>query len=247
MLIDSHRLSDADRLHWRRCERADAMYVRAHGDRLDRLEAQAIADLRDFFRDGTGYAGVSWGKDSVVVATLLRKSGLEIPLVWVRVEPIQMPECYDVRDVFAPTNYHEIEIWCEADPSCHDGWHQTGTLERGFAEAALRFGDRYASGIRGQEASVRKLRMMTHGVASPRTLAPIGWWRTSDVFAYLHREDSPVHPAYAMTRGGTLDRERLRVSHLTLRRGDGHGRREWEDYYYGDKLAECLQSAVDTE
>lgn len=55
-----------------------------------------------------------------------------------------------------------------------------------------------------------------------------------DVFAYLHKHDLPVHPAYAMTMGGFYDRRWLRVSSLGGLRGADRGRAEWEQQYYGD-------------
>jgi len=90
------------------------------------------------------------------------------------------------------------------------------------------------SGVRGEESGVRKLRMRRWGTSSERTCAPIGWWCGGDVFAYLHQHDLPVHPAYAMSFGGTLDRNRIRVASLGGERGTGFGRRDWEHRYYRD-------------
>ena len=74
------------------------------------------------------------------------------------------------------------------------------------------------------------------GESSPNTCAPIGWWTARDVFAYLHLHGLPVHPAYAMTRGGLWPRDRIRVASLGGQRGRGAGREEWERLYYGDEL-----------
>jgi 3'-phosphoadenosine 5'-phosphosulfate sulfotransferase (PAPS reductase)/FAD synthetase len=128
---------------------------------------------------------------------------------------------------------HEIVVAARYDAK---GWHASGTLERGFAEAARRFGERYISGVRGEESGARKLRMMTHGTATERTCAPIGWWSAEDVFAYLHANGLPVHPAYAYSLDGLLDRARLRVAALGGERGTGWGRRQWEERYYSDAL-----------
>ena len=51
-------------------------------------------------------------------------------------------------------------------------------------------------------------------------------------FAYLAQHDLPVHPVYAMSMGGVIDRSKLRVASLRGRSGTGMGRREWEDLYY---------------
>ena len=60
----------------------------------------------------------------------------------------------------------------------------------------------------------------------------------ADVFAYLSLHSLPVHPTYAMSLGGRLPRDRLRVSSLTLRHGVGMGRVEIEERYYGWRIRE---------
>lgn len=192
--------------------------------------------VRAFANGDPCYCGVSWGKDSVVVAHLVRRAAPKIPLVWVRVKPIENPHCVLVRDAFLgahPGPYTEIEEHCFHDDL---GWHATGTLERGFARAAALSGARHVSGVRAQESTARRLRMMTHGESTAMTCAPIGWWSGEHVFAYLSKHDLPVHPAYAMTHGGVLDRIRIRVSSLGGERGTGKGRREWEQTYYRQEI-----------
>ena len=247
MLIDSPRLTRRDREHWEIMESLDQAYALARAARLRRLERDAVTSLRSFFNAGAGYIGVSWGKDSVVVAHLAHLARVDAPLVAIRAGPLVSPECDQVRDRFIADHpgveYHEIRVDCQPDPDDRDGWHQTGTLERGFAKAAERFGDRYTSGVRAAESSGRSRRMRAYGCATGRTLAPIGWWRTEDVFAYAHWRGLPLHPAYAMSDGGAMDRARLRVSFLTLRTGEGRGKREWENRYYGDRLAELRAMA----
>ena len=249
MLVDSPRLTSRDREQWARDERIDA----ANARRLD-LGGMALAatrEIRAFLDAGSCYAGVSWGKDSVVVADLIARAGLPIPLVWVRVEPVENLDCVLVRDAFRalyPEHpYDEIEIACER----HDGpveprsvgagsrspWLWAGTLERGFALAAERHGARYVSGVRAAESGPRKARMRAHGVSTARTCAPIGWWSTAAAFAYLHARGLPAHPAYAMTAGGGYPRDRLRVAALGGSRGAGIGRREWERAYYPERMA----------
>lgn len=167
--------------------------------------------------------------------------GVDVPLVHVVVRPINNPHCLDVRDAFLARwpvrTYHEETVWCRrnqvGDPhDIADSWHATGTLEEGFASAARLFGDRYVSGIRGDESGGRRRRMRAYGVATSRTCAPIGHWSARDVFAYLYAHDLPVHPAYAMSMGGALDRDRIRVASLGGQRGTGTGRAEWERTYY---------------
>lgn len=235
MLIASRRHNQHDIDTWKRHERADGAraQLRIFGKRVD----SARAALRTFAENG-GYAGTSWGKDSTVLAHMVATEAPEVPLVWIRVEPICNPDCTLVRDAFLAQHphvrYEEICVDCRRDD---DGWHASGTLERGFAQAASRYGDRYASGLRAEESGARKLRMMTHGVNSGRTCAPIGWWTAVDVFAYLFAFGLPVHPAYACSMSGLLDRAKLRVASLGGQRGTGWGRAEWERRYYGQEIA----------
>lgn len=239
MLIDHPRITDEDRGHWERMEQLDAVYARAQGRRLDRLAESARECIATFGEKRRGYIGVSWGKDSVVVADLAMQVLPDWPLVWVRVEPIANPDCALVRDAFlrgrpSALTYEEIEVWCERGS---DGeWHASGTLERGFATAGSVHGASYVSGIRAEESGIRKLRLLTHGTSTRHTCAPISRWTAADVFAYLHRRNLPVHPAYACTDGGLFDRGRLRVASLSGKRGTGRGRAEWEGRYYRDRL-----------
>jgi phosphoadenosine phosphosulfate reductase len=185
----------------------------------------------------SGYHGVSWGKDSVVVAHLLRD--IEIPLAWVRIKPLENPDNETVRDAYfglfpqQVARYEEEVVWCRRGA---ETWHATGTLERGFAAISERHGDRHISGVRGQESSVRKLTVMRNGTVSATTCRPLAHWTGMDVFAYLLKNELPIHPAYGYTMDGMLDPTRLRVDTLGCRYGDGMGRREWEWRYYGETL-----------
>jgi phosphoadenosine phosphosulfate reductase len=251
VLIDSPRLTDADRAAWARFERYDT----ALGPRAEARAPEALAIVRAFAASGPCYCGVSWGKDSVVVAHLVTRlaeaGGPIIPLVWVRVEPLANPDCELVRDAFLERftgyPYEEIAVRCPRGPIrqslwlCEGangaGWLPKGTLEEGFALAVERYGDRYVSGIRAEESGGRKRRMRAFGESTSRTCAPIGWWTGPEIFAYLHHHQLPTHPAYAMSLGGRLDRIRIRVASLGICRGSGVGKLEWEMRYYSD----CVQ------
>jgi phosphoadenosine phosphosulfate reductase len=196
------------------------------------VEEAELAVLR-FVRGGDCYAGVSWGKDSTVLADLVVRWASAVPIVWVRVEPITNPDCGAVRDAFlarypnAP--YEEIEVSCRRDEAGE--FHASGTLEAGFRQAAVKFGRRYLSGIRAEESAGRARRALL-GAETLHTCAPLIHWTAREVFAYLAHYDLPIHPAYAMTFGGALDRARIRVASLGGKRGTGTGRAEWEAAYY---------------
>lgn len=234
MLIQSHRHTAADLRAWREMEAADMIVAGLPG--LAARVASSIAAIRRFAAAGPCYAAVSWGKDSVVLADLARLAAPDVPLAWIRVEPIANPDCEAVRDAFLATRggrYEEITVHCRRG---RDGWRATGTLETGFAEAAARFGRRYILGIRADESSGRRSGIRSLGVDTATSCRPLAWWTAGDVFARLASAGLPVHPAYAMLGGGRWERRHLRVASLGGRRGDGMGRMEWESEYYGDVL-----------
>jgi phosphoadenosine phosphosulfate reductase len=227
VLIASSRYDARDLERWCELERVDAVHARSLRF-VSRVE-RAVDALRAFVAEGPCYAGVSWGKDSVVLAHLIATHAPHVPRVWVRVEPISNPDCVLVRDAFRSAHaveYHEIV-------TRSDGPRARRVLEEGFAEATCRWGRRHVSGVRGAESGVRALRMRRWGESTAMACAPIGWWSTADVFAYLHAHALPVHPAYACSEGGLWERDRIRVASIGGQRGAGHGRAEWERRYYG--------------
>lgn len=235
-LIASTRYTKRDLEQWDRDVRLDKLV--AESTDWDRVERLAMDEIEKF---GADYVSTSWGKDSTVVAHLawkMRQAGWDAaPLVWIRVDPIANPDCHLVRDEFLsrfPMDYHEIGIDCWHDP---DGRVRArGTLEQGIAECRKRWGPRYVGGVRAEESSSRKVRMKAFGLSAPEACAPIGWWPTDRVFAYLYHYDLPVHPTYACNQGGLWERNRLRVGSLGTGRGRGRGRLEWELLYYGREM-----------
>lgn len=231
MLIDSPRLTDADRAAWP----VLAMRYRQPRWLVEQRAREARNRILRFAAEGSCHVGVSWGKDSVVVAHLARAVDADIPLVWVRLGEADNPDCAAVRTAYLcewPSNYAEVE----APPATYvDGSLVTGARRGGYALAEEQFGDRRITGIRAQESSTRAMSAAVHGVATDRSCRPILHWTTAEVFAHLLHYDLPIHPAYAMTMGGQLDMERLRVASIGGLRGRGAGRREWELTYYGDR------------
>lgn len=234
-LVASARHTPTDLEAWAAFERVQRLGGRVHRRRMSARARRAGEVIRAFAEGRRCFAGVSWGKDSVVLAHLVRVHAPDVPLVWVRLDPYDNPDCAAVRDLFLqrfPGPYHEVET---EGPPLQDGHLPTGARRPGYAIAQARWGD-HLSGVRGDESSTRELRMRTHGLISKHTSAPLGRWSAEDVFRYLIAHDLPIHPAYAMSRGGLLDFAQLRVASLGGTRGTGMGRREWEWAYYSDHM-----------
>jgi len=232
-LIESTRYSDMDLRRWNYWEHVFAIHARMV--RLASLVTQAESEVVRFSSFGSCYCGVSWGKDSTVLADLVHRVAPVVPLVWVRVDDYN-PDCLLVRDEFLgrypSCRYDEIRVPLAATQG-------RGSKYIGDASAP-RHGSRYISGVRAQESGSRRRRMMHFGASTAGTCAPLGWWSGDDVFAYLIVRDLPIHPAYACLMDGLLDPRRIRVSALGgdrgQRTGDGVGRKQWEDRYYRDEL-----------
>lgn len=236
-LIDSPRLTPQDRDAWHRLARYDDAL--AHTARMDKVEMLAQHTIRDFAAAGACYVSTSWGKDSTVLAHLASECGVRLPLIYVRVRHWANPDCDLVRDAFLDRwdcDYHEVEVEATALRWWDQGADEAEgrTLGGGFREAERRYGDRHISGVRGEESKLRDMVMARWGEAGPHACRPIGRWSALDVFAYLARHDLPVHPAYAMSYGGTLDRRWLRVASIGGIRGADRQRATWEAHYYPD-------------
>lgn len=220
----------------------DAAYARACCSRLDNLAHRAREAIAEF-AIASCYLGVSWGKDSLVVAHLVATlPRMPITCVYFIHSPRDNPDCGLVRDAFLSRfdlgNYRERLV----DPrKPGDRTSKAARYERWVREAGLP--TRRITGLRAVESQTRQVSAATHGVATAASCRPILRWTTADVFAYLYREDLPVHPAYAQSMGGALDREWLRVAPLGGHEGTGHGRAEWERRYYAAELRRAARGA----
>ena len=249
MLLDSHRLKRGDREHWAMLERYDHRL----GVGLDAKEEMALGRIQEWWEAGGGVCSVSWGKDSTVVAHLVGMSGLPIPIVWVRSDPFEMPECEDVRDSLLglhPNLAYEERIAVLRNPKRGmPGYeaHQANPDRKHQDVLGELIRERYVSGVRAEESAMRRASARWHGAVSKRTCRPILDWSGADVFAYMASRGLPVHPAYAMSYAGRLDRRWLRVHPLCSHHEESgvHGRdmSSWEDDYYGDAIDDALRRA----
>lgn len=243
MLIVTERHKPEDLEIWKDYEEIDAIHAQ---EKKLNFKIEKAAESLIAFTSSPCYLGVSWGKDSVVVADLCARNKIGVPFVHLRCIPSHNAYCDMVRDEFLkkyPSVFYKEIIVDYSDiyarnlpPHIQDKltdieWY------KGFKEASIQFGDRHISGVRGKESNVRMLRMKRWGISSPNTCAPIGYWSTDDVFAYLYTYNLPVHPNYGMLGGGRWNRERIRTAEIGDIHGTGGGRTEWEREYYPDILA----------
>lgn len=234
-LIQSPRHTPQDIAAWRDISRYDTRLWPMIAGKADR----AAKVIQNFSYRGECYAGCSWGKDSLVVAHLIATHHIDVPIVWVRVKKWENPDCEQVRDAFLTKYPHVTYDEITVDATAPRRWEAdtqgiTRTSAGGFTIAKQRHGHRHISGVRAQESSTRRTTVARNGEASKNTCRPLAYWTGQNIFTYLAHHDLPIHPAYAMTYGGALDREHVRVGTLGGERGTGVGRAEWEETYYPD-------------
>lgn len=232
MLIHSDRHTAADVAKWTELEKADKAH--SHSPTLWRNYRRCCELARAFLEDGPAWCGVSWGKDSVLLAHMVLSIDKTIPLRWIKVEPVFNPDCHLVRDYFF--RFHRKCDYNEVITHISEKRESERTSERGAKIIASDLGERRLSGVRAAESPTRKMRFWKHGVNTKLTSAPLSYLTEKDVFALLYAFDLPVHPAYGCLGGGRWDRSHLRVSSLGGDRGNGHGRLQWEQEYYGEEL-----------
>lgn len=239
MLIDSPRITPQDREHWERLEHYDDVLSRS--PRLDRLADEARRAVAEFAAGGEFFISVSWGKDSVAAAHLALQVAPTAVVRWARARHVETPECEQVRDAFLAMHpgarYEEIEYEFPV-PLRFEPGHEDAP---DFDALGQVLAGRHVSGIRAEESRIRRISIHHRGPVTVNTCRPLARWQATDVFAFLHREGLPVHPAYAMTMGGHYDRRWIRVHPLgTATRAQSavyrHDWAAWEDAYYADVI-----------
>jgi len=238
MLISSDRHTPQDLQAWESLERYDHRLYPAAEAKAE----HAIEVIRRFADTGDCYLSTSWGKDSTVLVDLAGRAGVNIPIVSLVIDGYELSGTTQVRDAMLSRHphldYHELVL-----PPQPNRWWDTTTVKRTKHDADIgwrliekRFGPRHITGIRAEESRIRTLVQHRFGDATERTARPIGTWAATDIFAYLAGHNLPVHPAYAMSHGGTLDRRWLRVHALGGVTGADKGRADWEESYFGDVI-----------
>lgn len=157
--------------------------------------------------------------------------------------PIDMPYCPLVRDAFLDrqdtknSSYYECtcDAWTDRDNGYVEPWQFNYRIPW-RAPSAFLGTDARVTGLRAEESSKRKRRKDAFGEESPNSLAPLIGWKGWMVFAYLAKYHLPIHPVYAMSFAGSLDRTRLRVGVLGSNFASGAGQNEHEGQYWRCQL-----------
>lgn len=228
MLVASERHTAADLELWNELEAADAI----HACTLD-SKIEAAREVVQRFATGGCCCAVSWGKDSLVVASL---SVDTTPIYRVCWQASDNPDSLLVESQFC-RRYPNARV---VNINAPDNDHDDGRI--GFRMLRDAHPKRI-TGIRADESASRRMSAIVHGLQTEISCRPILHWSIDDVFAYCYRFELPVHPVYAMLGGGRWSRDHLRVDSIGDHRGTGHGRREWEEEYYSDVINRLKHAA----
>jgi phosphoadenosine phosphosulfate reductase len=141
---------------------------------LTEKEEKAVNAIQDFSCSGGAYVGVSWGKDSVVVADIALRHGINLPLIHLYCIPSHNKNCDLIRDMFLAIyqgcTYREYicdysDIYSQnLPPDMQDKetdkiwFHTWRKVEKDFP--------RHITGVRGKESRVRRIRMHRWGIAT---------------------------------------------------------------------------------
>lgn len=241
MLILSERLTKKDIEAWRDSEQIDAMRCKTK-EYKSRL-AKTRESIKEFVKsreDKRFYGGISFGKDSLVMATLMREVCPDMKIVNIRNIENFNPDSYKIEDILKESGLlsHDYEV-CPYDYRfADDTYYKNGKPYKWFnilSDLKTKYGA-HITGIRADESAKRERRIRVFGLETEHSFAPLAYMKVHDIFAFLYENNLPVHPVYAMTRGGEFDKYRLRVSAIGNPEGRGVGRLIWEKEYYGDIL-----------
>lgn len=197
--------------------------------RFAELVERSREELRKAHALGRLVVSTSWGKDSCALAHLALETLGPVPLVHLQ-SGYELPGGDAVVEYFkARTAVHEVPAKMALDELI--AWLQEHGLgyertelhgagkkrkaDRGIEWAKANGFDVQVLGMRAEEAKGRRMcfrvRGLTYRAHGLIVSNPIGWWRTSDVWAYLVSRGVPWHPLYDCETHG-LTREQIRNS-----------------------------------
>jgi phosphoadenosine phosphosulfate reductase len=235
MLIKSDKITKKDYDLWSEYEEIDSKHkiqqwkISECKNAIDTF----IRNTKSVYKENV-YCMSSWGKDSVVVSHFCALAGITI--IHIKTKRTH-PLCDTVQDEFCKKVKCEIIVINESKYG--NNWKHWGD---GIKIASKKYPGKTITGLRGDESGIRSLSKRIYGTSCNNFCRPIISWTADDVFSYLHQHDLPIHPNYAMVGGGRWERGRIRVSSLLGERGNGIGRKEWEEEYYSDEIRRIIKN-----
>lgn len=201
----------------------------ARTQRFARLVMRARREIDRALTFGPALISTSWGKDSCALAHLVFTLAPHVPMVHLR-SPYELPGGERVERFFRELGATLIDVPTRKTLAQYIEWLQQHGLgyEREARQKAGR--SRKASelsewalkngrpvqflGMRAAESALRRRVFRSRGLTYQRADGcvmsnPIGWWQTSDVWAYLVSRGVPWHPLYDCETHG-VTREQIR-------------------------------------
>lgn len=211
----------------------DRLYAAAHAERLAELEAQAASRLLHFCPSHRAALALSLGKDSMVCLHLARKYRCPLAIILWCSSLIETPDTLELAEYVLV--YYDLNNLVVTEPSqemLQEAWagrsFEEGQSEFTFhclEELRWRAMDEYRIdgtilGLRAGESGRRRRNYELRGAEyrnrreEADILTPIVEWTTAEVYAYLARENAPLHPYYGLAARLGRDRHELRVNTL---------------------------------
>lgn len=188
---------------------------------LSRKVNRAIATIERWLEitQGQVYASFSGGKDSLVVAHLIRRVHPDCPLVWVNQgESAEWPDCVELIHHLRGQGWNIVELcpvrglWqLYLDLGIPLDGRMTTTLDAQINQRLIydpleEYQERhsikgYAWGIRKQESRGRRQYLLSKGELYQRkdglwVCSPVGFWSTQEIWQYIDQERLPYPAIY---------------------------------------------------
>jgi len=225
VLIITDRHTEKDLKLWKEYKEIDK--ISTYSEKKIELAKKSINEFSCKHIDTVIYT--SWGKDSIILLHLVALMELKYPVVYVRFNDRDNPDCELVRDAFLKKyniDYHEEYF----------DYKRVRAKDLHWKETANKYGHHRITGIRNDESGRRLLNWKKYGFFSENTCRPLSLLTNKEVFAYIYHNDLPLCPVYGYLGGGRWPRENIRTHSLAGSSADGFGRTEWEFEYYPDIL-----------
>jgi len=193
------------------------------------------------------YVAFSGGKDSTVVAALVREQYPEVPLIWSDDEWF-FPETAEYMAHMENLHHIRTNAW-------HAEWFQISGDWKGIPDYANSKGWHGAFlGLRQEESGKRRVYLRTYG---PLHFAeknrqwqcnPIHNWTWRDVWAYIHTKKLDYNRAYDRMNEIGVEPQQQRIGPFAVERALGYGqlailKRGWPDLF--NRFAEKYPEAHD--